>query len=182
MQEVRMCECAGGEAVEEEELRAGLDRIIADHRGQPGALIQVLHKAQELLGYLPIEAQERVASGLGVPLSEVYGVVSFYSYFRMVPRGQHTIRVCLGTACYVRGGRKVLAQVQNKLGIAVGGTTDDRNFSLEVVRCIGACGLAPVLAVGGDIYRRVKPSKVSDLLGKYRGSGSGRDPSGRAGG
>jgi NADH:ubiquinone oxidoreductase subunit E len=175
MPEVRMCDCAGGETVEKEELWAGLDRIIADHRGQPGALIQVLHKAQELLGYLPIEAQERVAAGLCLPLSEVYGVVSFYSYFTMAPRGNHTIRVCLGTACYVRGGRKVLAEVEDRLGIRVGETTQDRSFSVDVVRCIGACGLSPVLTVDGDIYRRVKPSKVGDLLGRYRAHPAQRD-------
>jgi len=168
MQEVRTCGCAGGENVSEEELWAGLDRIIGEHRGRPGALIQVLHKAQELLGYLPVEAQERVAAGLGVPVSEVYGVVSFYSYFTTVPRGKHTIRVCLGTACYVRGGRKVMEQLQSDLGVEVGGTTEDRNFSLEVVRCIGACGLAPVFTVGSDIYRRVRPSKIGELLSKYR--------------
>jgi NADH:ubiquinone oxidoreductase subunit E len=168
MEEVRTCGCAGSEMVPEEELWAGLDRIIAEHADQPGALVQVLQKAQDLLGYLPAEVQERVAAGLGVPVSEVYGVVSFYSYFTMVPRGKHTIRVCLGTACYVRGGRKVLDQVKSQLGVEVSSTTEDRNFSLEVVRCIGACGLAPVFTVGEDIFRRVKPSKVGDLIAKYR--------------
>jgi len=173
MQEVQTCGCAGGESVPEEELWAGLGRIIAEHKGQPGALIQVLHKAQDLFGYLPTEVQERVASGLGVPVSEVYGVVSFYSYFTTVPRGRHTIRVCLGTACYVRGGRKVMDQIQSDLGVEVGSTTEDRNFSLEVVRCIGACGLAPVFTVGSDIYRRVRPSKIGELLDAYRDDGEG---------
>jgi NADH:ubiquinone oxidoreductase subunit E len=168
MEEVRTCSCAGGEAVLEAELWAGLDRIIAEHRDQPGALVQVLQKAQDLLGYLPVEAQDRIAAGLDVPVSEVYGVVSFYSYFTMVPRGKHTIRVCLGTACYVRGGRKVLDQVKSELDVEVSNTTEDRNFSLDVVRCIGACGLAPVFTVDEDIYRRVKPSKVGELIDKYR--------------
>jgi NADH:ubiquinone oxidoreductase subunit E len=168
MEEVRTCSCAGSETVSEAELWAGLDRIIAEHRDQPGALVQVLQKAQDLLGYLSVEAQDRIAAGLDVPVSEVYGVVSFYSYFTMVPRGKHTIRVCLGTACYVRGGRKVLDQLKNELDIEVSSTTEDRNFSLDVVRCIGACGLAPVFTVGDDIYRRVKPSKVGELIAKYR--------------
>jgi NADH:ubiquinone oxidoreductase subunit E len=168
MEEVRACDCAGGETVSEEELWAGLDRIVAEHKDQPGALVQVLQKAQDLLGYLPVEAQDRVAAGLGIPVSEVYGVVSFYSYFTMVPRGKHTVRVCLGTACYVRGGRKVLDQVKSELDVEVASTTEDRNFSLDVVRCIGACGLAPVFTVDEDIYRRAKPSKVGELLAKYR--------------
>jgi NADH:ubiquinone oxidoreductase subunit E len=173
MAEVRTCDCAGGTVVPEDELWAGLGRIVAEHRGQPGALIQVLHKAQDLFGYLPVEVQERVAAGLGVPVSEVYGVVSFYSYFTTVPRGEHTVRVCLGTACYVRGGRKVLEQVKGTLGVDVSGTTEDRKFSLEVVRCIGACGLAPVLTVDADIYRRVKLSKAGDILARYRQESAG---------
>jgi len=167
------CACGGrgtraGDPLADPGLRDELDHIIARHRREPGALIRVLHEAQELIGYLPAEVQERVAAGLGVPVSEVNGVVSFYSYFTMVPRGEHTVRVCLGTACYVRGGRKVLDEVRGKLGVDVAGTTDDREFSLEVVRCVGACGLAPVMTVDKDIYRRVKPSKVASLLAKYR--------------
>jgi NADH:ubiquinone oxidoreductase subunit E len=168
MPEARTCGCAGGQVVSEEELWAGLDRIVAEHQGEPGALIQVLHKAQDLFGYLPVEVQERVAAGLAVPVAEVYGVVSFYSYFTTVPRGRHTVRVCLGTACYVRGGRRALDQIRGDLGVEVGGTTEDRNYSLEVVRCIGACGLAPVFTVGKDIYRRVKPSRIGELLARYR--------------
>ncbi len=151
-----------------ERLLPELERIIEEHRGQPGALIPVLHRAQNLFGYLPAEVQERIAEGLGIPVSEVYGVVTFYSFFTMVPRGRQTVRVCLGTACYVRGGRRVLEQVERELSIGVGGTTEDREFSLEVVRCIGACGLAPVMTVGDDIHRRVKPGKVGELLAKHR--------------
>jgi len=168
MSEVRACTCAPGTELEDPCRWARLDEVIEAHTRKPGALIQVLHEAQGIFGYLPLEVQERVADGLGMPLSEVYGVVTFYSYFTMVPRGKHTIRVCLGTACYVRGGRKVMDEMKDELGIDVQGTTDDRNFSLEVVRCIGACGLSPVMTVGEDIYRRVKPSKVGELLGKYR--------------
>ena len=172
MERVQLCDCAGGESLSESELWEGLDRIIAEYKGQPGALIQVLHQAQNLIGHLPVEVQERVAEGLELPVGEVYGVVSFYSYFTMVPRGKHTVRVCLGTACYVSGGQKVLAELEKELGIEVSGTTADRNYSLEVVRCIGACGLSPVMTVDDDVYRRVKPSKVGELLAKY-GNGSG---------
>lgn len=166
--EVFTCGCAGEEQVSEERLWAGLEKVLEEHRGEPGGLIRVLQKAQDLFGYLPEEVQERVAEGLGLSVSEVHGVVSFYSYFTQVPRGRHTIRVCLGTACYVRGGKKVLEQIQTDLGVEVAGTTADREFSLEVVRCIGACGLAPVLTVDEDVYRRVKPSKTAELLNKYR--------------
>jgi len=173
MQKVQMCECVGGEEIAEPELWAGLDRVLAERRGKPGALIQVLQKAQDLFGYLPRAVQERVAAGLDLPASEVFGVVSFYSYFTMVPRGRHTIRVCQGTACYVRGGKQVLDRLRADLDVAVGGTTEDRTFSLEVVRCVGACGLAPVIAVGDDIYRRVKAGRLGDLLAKYRKNDSG---------
>ena len=105
-----------------------------------------------------------------MPLSEVHGVLSFYSFFTTVPRGKHTIRVCLGTACYVRGGKQVLEKFEHELGIKVNDTTEDREFSLEVNRCVGACGLAPVVTVGPDIYRRVKVDKIPEIIKKYRGS------------
>jgi NADH:ubiquinone oxidoreductase subunit E len=146
-----------------------LDATITEHRGQPGALIPVLHRAQQLFGYLPTEVQERVAVGLGLPVSEVYGVVTFYSYFTTVPRGRRIVRVCLGTACYVRGSWRILEQVKRELGVtSVPGTTEDREFSVETVRCVGACGLAPVMMVDDDIYRRVKPRKVAEVLARYR--------------
>jgi NADH:ubiquinone oxidoreductase subunit E len=174
MESKHTCACGrrdAGDPLSDPGVWARLDEIIAQRRRHPGALIPVLHEAQELIGYLPAEVQERVAAGLGVPVSEVNGVVSFYSYFTMVPRGEHTVRVCLGTACYVRGGRKVLDEVKGKLGVEVAGTTDDREFSLEVVRCVGACGLAPVMTVDKDVFRRVKPSKIGSLLAKYRNGG-----------
>jgi len=152
----------------EQELYAELDALLAKHKGDPGSLIQVLHRAQNMFGYLPRKAQTRIARALGLTVAEVEGVVSFYSYFTRVPRGKHTVRVCLGTACYVRGGRKIVDQLQKELGIEVGGTTEDRNFSLETVRCIGACGLSPVMTVGEDVYRRVPPAKAGKLLSKYR--------------
>ena len=145
-----------------------LDRIIDAHQNEPGGLIPVLQEAQELIGYLPEEALKHVALRLSVPYSEVAGVVSFYSFFVTVPRGQHTVRTCLGTACYVRGGKEVLQALKRELGIEVGGTTEDRMFSLEVGRCFGACGLAPVVVIDEDVHQQVKPSRIPDLLAPYR--------------
>lgn len=157
---------------EEAKLYEQLDKIIEKHRDVRGPLIQVLHAAQELFGYLPEKAQVRIARGLGVPLSEVHGVISFYSFFTTVPRGRHTIRVCLGTACYVRGGKQVLEKLQHELGTDVNGTTEDGQFTLEINRCVGACGLAPVVTIGSDIYRRVKVDKIPEIIAKYRNGGS----------
>jgi NADH:ubiquinone oxidoreductase subunit E len=151
----------------EKELYRELEKVIAEHKGKAGALILVLHKAQTLFGYLPREVQRRIAEGLAIPLSEVSGVVTFYSFFTMVPKGRHSIKVCLGTSCYVRGGQKILGDLEKKLGISVGGTTDDRRYSLEVVRCIGACGLSPALTVGEDVFGRVKNTKLGEIMEKY---------------
>lgn len=144
-----------------------LVRIIAEYKRKPGALILVLHKAQNLIGYLPREVQRKIADGLSISLSDVAGVVTFYSFFTMVPKGRHSIKVCLGTSCYVRGGQKLLEELKKKLNVPVGGTTEDRRFSLEVVRCIGACGLSPALTVGEDVFGRVKNIKLGEILGKY---------------
>lgn len=175
--ETHTCDCeARVKQAQEEEARLyeQLDKIIQKHKEVRGPLIQVLHAAQELFGYLPEKAQARIAQGLDVPLSEVHGVLSFYSFFTTVPRGAHTIRVCLGTACYVRGGKQVLEKFQQELGIGVNGTTEDRQFSLEINRCVGACGLAPVVTVDdSDIYRRVKVDKIPEIIGKYR-NGTGK--------
>jgi len=144
-----------------------LVKIIAGYKGKPGTLILVLHKAQNLFGYLPREVQRQIADGLGIPLSEVTGVVTFYSFFTMVPKGRHRVKICLGTSCYVRGGQRLLGELQKKLHIPVGGTTEDRKFSLEVVRCIGACGLSPAMTVGEDVFGRVKNTKLGEILEKY---------------
>jgi NADH:ubiquinone oxidoreductase subunit E len=144
-----------------------LVKIIAGYKEKPGALILVLHKAQNLFGYLPREVQRQIADGLGIPLSEVTGVVTFYSFFTMVPKGRHSVKICLGTSCYVRGGQRLLGELQKKLHIPVGGTTEDRKFSLEVVRCIGACGLSPAMTVGEDVFGRVKNTKLGEILEKY---------------
>jgi len=160
--------CSCGEAVSEQELLARLDQIVLEYRDKPGALIPVLQIAQGIFGgYLPRCALERVADGLGISLSEVTGVVTFYSYFSMVPRGRHVIRVCLGTACYVRGGKEVLDALRHRLGIEVGGTTKDRRFSLQVARCFGACGLAPAVMIDDTVFHRVKPTRVQQMLDQH---------------
>ncbi len=144
-----------------------LDEFIAGQDKGRNALIPVLHKAQELFGYLPVEVQQHVAAALGLPVSEVLGVVTFYHYFSMQPRGRHTINVCLGTACYVRGAKKVLDALQEKLGVKMGETTPDRRFSLTTQRCFGACGLAPVIMINNDVHGRVTPRKLPGILAKY---------------
>ena len=151
----------------EKELYEALQKIIAEYRGKAGALILVLHKAQTLFGYLPRQVQRQIADGLEIPLSEVSGVVTFYSFFTMVPKGRHNIKVCLGTSCYVRGGQRLIGDLQKKLVVPVGGTTEDRRFSLEVVRCIGACGLSPAMTIGEDVFGRVKNTKLGEILQKY---------------
>ena len=160
--------CACSEEVDESALLARLDEVLEDYREKPGALIPVLQIAQAIFGYLPESALKRIAIGLGKPYSEVAGVVGFYSFFSTQPRGKHLIRVCLGTACYVRGGKRVLDAIKQRLHIDVGETTPDRLFSLEVARCFGACGLAPTLTIDGEVHQRVKPLKLSELLDRYR--------------
>jgi NADH:ubiquinone oxidoreductase subunit E len=160
------CTCA--EEATEEELLARLDEVIADYRNKPGALIPVLQIAQGIFGYLPASALKRISLGLNKSYSEVAGVVGFYSFFSTTPRGKHMIRVCLGTACYVRGGKRVLDALKQKLGIDVGETTPDRVFSLDIARCFGACGLAPTIAVDNEVHQRVKPAKIQDILDQYR--------------
>lgn len=145
-----------------------VEDIIVSHKGKPGALIPVLEQVQEVLGYLPVTVQMLVAEGLNIPVANVYGVVTFYSFFTMVPRGRHNIRVCLGTACYVRGGQKLLERLQDILGIKPGGCTNDRRFSLETVRCLGACGLAPVIVVNEDTHGQMKPAKLEGVLALYK--------------
>ena len=159
--------CACGEEASEEELLARLDEVIERYKAKPGALIPVLQIGQGIFGYLPEVALKRVALGLGKSYSEVAGVVSFYSFFSTVPRGKHVIRVCLGTACYVRGGLQVLDAIRDKLGIEVGETTEDRQFSLEVARCFGACGLAPAVSIDDEVHRRVRPARVGQMLAPY---------------
>lgn len=147
---------------------AKLDSIIEKYKGKAGGLIPVLEEAQVCLEYLPMSVQKRIAAGLNLPLSRVYGVVTFYSFFTMTPRGKHTIRVCLGTACYVRGGKALTETIEKQFGIKEGETTADRMFTLESVRCLGACGLGPVIVVDEDVHGRVKPAKVKEVLSQYQ--------------
>lgn len=157
-----------GETVSDEELFSRLDKVLEEYQGKPGALIPVLQIAQGIFGYLPEEALKRLALRLGKSYSEVAGVVGFYSFFSTVPRGKHLIRVCLGTACYVRGGKRVLDNLKQELKIDVGGTTEDRLFSLEVARCFGACGLAPTIMIDEEVHQRVKPQRIRTILDEYR--------------
>jgi NADH:ubiquinone oxidoreductase subunit E len=145
-----------------------LNEIIKKFKGKPGGLIPVLEEAQVALEYLPISVQKKIAGELNLPLSRVYGVVTFYSFFTMTPRGKNTVRVCLGTACYVRGGKAIYETLEKEFGITEGETTPDRMFTLETVRCLGACGLGPVVVVNEDIHGRVKSSKVREILSQYR--------------
>ncbi|MGI6557572.1 MAG: NAD(P)H-dependent oxidoreductase subunit E [Limnochordia bacterium] len=155
----------------QEEVWPELERIIQEHRGDRSALIQVLHRCQELVGYLPREVQVKIAEGLEVSLGEVYGVVSFYSLFSTKPRGKYRISVCKGTACYVRGSMEVLERLEKELGIKAGDSTDDGLFSLEVVRCLGACGLSPVMTINDNTYGLVKPDAIPQILRAYRAAG-----------
>ncbi|HVO66850.1 MAG TPA: NAD(P)H-dependent oxidoreductase subunit E [Syntrophales bacterium] len=144
-----------------------LDEIIAKYKDKPGSLIPVLEEAQGVLEFLPMPILKIIASGLNLPLSRVYGVTTFYSFFTMTPRGKHTMRVCLGTACYVRGGKSIYENVKKELNVEEGGTTADRLFTLETVRCVGACGLGPVIFVGDNVHGRLKPAKVKEVIVQY---------------
>jgi NADH-quinone oxidoreductase subunit E len=150
------------------EVVSKVDEIINRLKGKPGSLIPVLEECQGITGYLPVELQEYIACGLNVPAATVYGVVTFYSFFSMVPKGRHPVKVCLGTACYVRGITEVLNRLQSAFKLEVGKVTEDRRFSLETVRCLGACGLAPVVVVGGDTHGGVTPDRVVEILDRYK--------------
>lgn len=157
------CGCDHSEAA----LLKRIGELAAEYRGKEGSLIQVLHMAQGLYGYLPLEVQEVIADSLDLPLAEVSGVVTFYSFFSTQPRGKHTIRVCLGTACYVRGGKKIVERLKQLLEIEVGETTKDRRFTFEVARCIGSCGLAPAMSIDEQVFKQVNPDKLEQILKRY---------------
>lgn len=154
-------------SAQEREQYEAVARVIEQYRQKPGSLIMVLHAAQEIFGYLPMELQQFIADGMDIPVSEVCGVVSFYSFFSTQKRGKHTIRMCQGTACYVRGGKKVVEAIKKELGVEVGGTTADGQFTFEIVRCIGSCGLAPAMMVDDDVYKQVTPTKLRGILAQY---------------
>ncbi len=144
-----------------------LDEIVAKYKDTRGALIPVLHEAQEVYGYLPLEVQRVIAEKLNIPLAEVYGVVSFYTQFSIYPKGQYQINVCMGTACYVKGANEVLDKFRTRLSIDVGECTEDGKFSLEACRCIGACGLAPVVTINDEVYGKLTADDVDGILDDY---------------
>jgi NADH:ubiquinone oxidoreductase subunit E len=154
------CECGN-------EKYAEIANVIDLYKGREGSLIQILHLAQQINGYLPLDLQMFIAEKMDIPLSEVSGVVTFYSFFSTKPRGKHTVRVCLGTACYVRGGKKIVEGLRDRLGVEVGDTTEDGKFTFEVARCIGACGLAPAIMVDDVVYKQVNVNKLNSILAKY---------------
>ncbi|MBR4942375.1 MAG: NAD(P)H-dependent oxidoreductase subunit E [Clostridia bacterium] len=153
--------------VDSPEQKAELMQLIESNKDVPGALVQVLQKAQLIYGYLPLEVQITIAEGLDVSLEEVYGVVTFYSFFSTVPKGKYRISVCLGTACYVKGSQDLLDELEVQLGIKSGSITPDGKFSLDACRCVGACGLAPVLMVNDDVYGKLLPADIAGVLAKY---------------
>lgn len=151
-----------------EEQKKKLIAALEELKGMPGAMMPALQKAQEIYGYLPIEVQKIVADYLEVSLEEVYGVVTFYSQFLLNPKGENAISVCLGTACYVKGSGAVLDKLKEQLNLKEGGITPDGKFSLEATRCIGCCGLAPVMTVNEDVYGKLDPAEIPKILAKYR--------------
>jgi NADH:ubiquinone oxidoreductase subunit E len=162
---IKGCQCHSLRSQDERYKK--LAEIIARYAGQSGALIPVLHQAQEVFGYLPHDVQVLIAEGLDVPLSEIDGVITFYSLFTSQPQGKYKVGICLGTACYVKGAALVLEELKKELGIDINETSTDGLFTLEVTRCVGACGLAPVMTIGDDVYGRLTPEDVSGILDKY---------------
>ena len=158
------CTCC---ATEDKERMEKLRAIIEKHKDTRGALITVLHEAQEVYGYLPLEVQLEIADGLGLPLAEVYGVVSFYTQFSTNPKGKYCISVCMGTACYVKGSGDILDKFKARLQIGIGECTEDGKFSLEACRCIGSCGLAPVIKINEEVYGKLTVDDVDDIIDKY---------------
>lgn len=146
---------------------APLKEIIEKHKNEPGCAMPILQETQGVYGYLPIELQKVISEELQVPLSEIYGIVTFYSQFTIVQKGKYRIGVCLGTACYVRGSQNVLDRMLRELKVEVGGTTEDRKFTVEATRCLGACGLAPVMMINDDVYGALTPDKIPDIIAKY---------------
>lgn len=157
---------------EQKELRlAELRRFIQLHKDDKGPLMPIMQKAQELFGYLSLETQTVIAEGLGIPVSEVYGVATFYAQFSLEPKGQYVIGVCTGTACYVKGAAAVLEEVEKQLGVTKGRTSKDGVFTIQDTRCLGCCGLAPVMVINDDVYGRLVPADVPGILAKYKNEG-----------
>lgn len=167
-QVIQKCMC---KELSEEEKYSLLSDVIEEYEKKESNLIQILHMSQAIFGFLPNEVQSFIAKKMDLPISKVNGVVTFYSFFSTKPKGEYTVRVCLGTACYVRGGKKILEKIKEHLGIDVGETTKDLKFTLEVMRCLGACGLAPVISINGKVHKRVNANKVQQILDKYHKGG-----------
>lgn len=161
-----MCQCCDAEPKTKEALE--LEKVFAEYRGKKGALIPVLQKAQEIYGYLPAEVLREVSRNLQIPVSKIFGVVTFYAQFHLHPRGRNIVRVCLGTACHVRGGAKISEAVTKAIGIIDGETTEDLRYTFESVACLGACGLAPVMMVNDETHGRLTPDMVKGLLEQYK--------------
>ena len=156
------CSCSDLAGKEKE-----LDAIIERYKDTRGKLIPILHEAQELFGYLPMEVQLAISKKADIPLAQIYGVVSFYARFTIYPKGEHQINVCLGTACYVKGADNIIDELKAELSIEVGQCTEDRKFSLDACRCVGSCGLAPVITIGEDVYGNLVPEDIPGILQKY---------------
>lgn len=163
-EQVKRCAC---QSETEQEKLDRINEVIEEYKDREGSLIQILHLAQGIYGYLPLHLQQFIAAKLNMPLSKVYGVATFYSFFSINPRGENTIKVCLGTACYVRGGKKIVERLKEILGIEIGETTSDGKFTLEVMRCLGACGLAPAITINDQVFKQVNPDKLQSLIEKY---------------
>lgn len=159
----------GAQCLQSQENAKQLEEIISKYKGTSGALIPVLHEAQEVYGYLPLEVQLEISNKLGIPLAEVYGVVSFYTQFSIYPKGKYKINVCMGTACYVKGAGEILDKFKTLLSLDVGECTDDGKFSLEACRCIGACGLAPVVTINEKVYGKITVDEVDGIIDQYEG-------------
>ncbi|MTI49807.1 MAG: NADH-quinone oxidoreductase subunit NuoE [Firmicutes bacterium] len=145
-----------------------LKKSVEEHRHTKGSLMPVLHEAQKIFGYLPLEVQKIISEELNVPLAEIYGVATFYSQFSLIPKGKYQIGVCLGTACYVKGSQAIVDKIKKQLDIEVDGTTTDGKFSLEATRCIGACGLAPVMTINEEVYGKLKVEEISEIIKRYK--------------
>jgi NADH-quinone oxidoreductase subunit E len=154
--------------VEAPEFSPALVQYIEEWKDKPGNLIMVLHRLQEEFGYLPRAAVIKLSQMIGTPLAKIYGVITFYHYFKLTKPGKFNIQVCLGTACYLKGGNDIIQEIENLLGIGINQVTDDGMFSVEAVRCVGCCGLAPVAVVGGEVFGKVNPEKLPEILAKFK--------------
>ncbi|KPJ77139.1 MAG: NADH dehydrogenase [Deltaproteobacteria bacterium SG8_13] len=150
-----------------EEMWSKITTVIADNKGKPGSIITVLRECQDIVGYLPVQLMDFISAGMNLPSSEVFGVASFYALFSMQPKGRHLIKLCMGTACYVKGIKESLVRIKNRYQLEEGSTSEDRRFSLEAVRCLGACGLAPVMVVDADTHGAISSDTVLDVLDRY---------------